>query len=199
MGLLNGIKSALKDILENTASVEKAGEVSQKEPALDSSELLRAGFDIDQIANDRGRLLLLGSNQEKVIRDVLSMNRYLRAAHDLCDSLPASRFSDSKLLFSPSALQDNTQELTYLTVMPDTKAGKRPKYPFELFAFNSQQLFGRLYYFSNGEVGKAEIVVWRKKTSFVVNLAFVDGHFIVNAIYKTEEPDFKKQKIYSYK
>ena len=116
-----------------------------------------------------------GKNRDIATEDILSLNPFLRQAHDQDRKVPVFAFSADKIRFDSK--EPETDDLTMLSTRPLTKTGKLPKYPLMMKirtlsndeSWNMQtaegsggkELFGEIYYLQTGEIGKARIICWR--------------------------------------
>lgn len=116
-----------------------------------------------------------GKNREIAIEDILSLNPFLKQAHDQDRKVPLFAFSSDKIRFDSK--EPDTGDLTMLWRCPLTKTGKLPKYPLMMKirtlsneqSWNMQtlegpggkELIGEIYYLQTGEIGKARITCWR--------------------------------------
>lgn len=113
-----------------------------------------------------------GENQLVAKEDILCMNRFLSEGHLNDSEIPVFSICEKEIRFVPSDLQ-GADDYTRLAIMPLTPTGKRPKNPLMMaFCLLSQdeqwkisqakgkEVFGRIYYLPDGNIGKAEIICW---------------------------------------
>lgn len=144
-----------------------------------------------------GGYLLLGSNRTLLSSDLESLNPLLDESRRLVRGMPGHKIDAKKLVFTEK-FDNGTRKNVLLKFTPPTSSGRRPKYPIEiLFTVNiSEDFFGTVYYGQSGVIEKAEIILWKARTSFAVNLKVVDGNLVVNQIFKTNPKTFERVKVY---
>lgn len=129
------------------------------------------GFDFG-MENNQITLFIDGKNRLTAKEDVLSLNRFLSEGHMNDPEIPFFLIHEKDILFEPS--QPSLDDYTRLFTLPLTPTGKKPKYPLELsFCTLSQdehwqasteggkEIFGQIWYLSNGEIGKARVICWK--------------------------------------
>ena len=129
------------------------------------------GYDFG-MENNQMIFFIDGKNQLIAKEDILDMNRFLSVGHINDSEIPIFSISEKEIRFEPSDLS-GIDDYTRLTTLPLTPTGKQPKYPlmmaFCLLSHDEQwkisqtkgkEVFGRIYYLQNGNIGKAEIICW---------------------------------------
>ena len=129
------------------------------------------GFDFG-MENNQITLFIDGKNRLTAKEDVLSLNRFLSEGHMNDPEIPVFLIHEKDIRFEPS--QPSLDDYTRLFTLPLTPTGKKPKYPLELsFCTLSQdehwqasteggkEIFGQIWYLSNGEIGKARVICWK--------------------------------------
>lgn len=129
------------------------------------------GFDFG-MENNQIILFIDGKNRLTAKEDVLSLNRFLSEGHMNDPEIPVFLIHEKDIRFEPS--QPSLDDYTRLFTLPLTPTGKKPKYPLELsFCTLSQdehwqasteggkEIFGQIWYLSNGEIGKARVICWK--------------------------------------
>ena len=138
----------------------------------DTSELQRIGTD---------SYILSGQYINEAISDILSMNSFIKKAK--CQNL----IIESTLEFNRNSNQRCYLENNFLT-----STGKKSKFPQILHFFTTDSgydivdnVFGDIFYFENGEIGKAKIVHWDKSNISVITLSIINGVLSLNKVEKT--------------
>lgn len=129
------------------------------------------GFDFG-MENNSITFFIDGKNQLVAKVDILSMNHFLSEGHMNDPDIPMFSIHENDIRFEPSDLS-GIDDYTRLCILPPTPTGKMPKYPLKMtFHLLSQdehckvsttggkEVFGRIWYLSNGNIGKAEVVCW---------------------------------------
>lgn len=125
------------------------------------------GMDNNQIV-----FFIDGKNRLVAKEDILSMNRFLSEGHINDSEVPIFSIHEKEIRFEPSDLS-GIDDYTRLVMMPPTATGKQPKYPimmpfcllsqdehWQILRTKGKEIFGRIYYLQDGNVGKAEIMCW---------------------------------------
>lgn len=128
------------------------------------------GFDFG-MENNQITLFIDGKNRLTAKEDILSLNCFLSEGHMNDPEIPVFLIHEKDIRFEPS--QPSFDDYTRLFTLPLTPTGKKPKYPLELsFCTLSQdehwkasteggkEIFGQIWYLSNGEIGKARVICW---------------------------------------
>lgn len=129
------------------------------------------GFDFG-MENNSITLFIDGENRITAKEDILSLNCFLSEGHMNDSEIPVFMTHEKDIRFEPSDLS-GIDDYTRLCILPPTPTGKMPKYPLKMtFHLLSQdehwkalttggkEIFGRIWYLSNGNIGKAEVVCW---------------------------------------
>ena len=129
------------------------------------------GFDFG-MENNSITLFIDGENRLTAKEDILSLNCFLSDGHMNDPEIPVFLIHEKDIRFEPS--QPSLDDYTRLFTLPLTPTGKKPKYPLELsFCTLSQdehwqasteggkEIFGQIWYLSNGEIGKARVICWK--------------------------------------
>lgn len=138
--------------------------------------------------------LLIGANREKATADILKLNSFIDRSKELLRSFPGTHFVTNQFRFDEPK-QKEYHPFCRLIVPRYTNTGKLPKFTLELSADVSEELFARVYYQKNGEIGKAEIVSWSDRC-YETQLAMIDGTLDIKAIFVTNPVTGQKQKMY---
>lgn len=129
------------------------------------------GFDFG-MENNQIAFFIDEKNRLTAKEDILSLNCFLSEGHMNDPEIPVFLIHEKDIRFEPS--QPSLDDYTRLFTLPLTPTGKKPKYPLELsFCTLSQdehwqasteggkEIFGQIWYLSNGEIGKARVICWK--------------------------------------
>ncbi len=156
-------------------------------------------FDLDKMLyiyqghDYKKRYLLEGEDRKKVEQDVEILNAILQANKEL--------FGDFPDVFIPKLTYDPEQDFTFtfLREKLKTPTGKDAKYPYYVnFKSDNSNLegiekidytpfiladtFGEIYYFPNGEIGKARVIMWRKGSCKIAKFKLENGKLIISKL-----------------
>lgn len=129
------------------------------------------GFDFG-MENNQIAFFIDEKNRLTAKEDILSLNCFLSEGHMNDPEIPDFLIHEKDIRFEPS--QPSLDDYTRLFTLPLTPTGKKPRYPLELsFCTLSQdehwqasteggkEIFGQIWYLSNGEIGKARVICWK--------------------------------------
>ena len=88
---------------------------------------------------------------------------------------------------------------TFYEAQPYTPTGRPSKYPLVLhYAYAthndlnpSQDYFGKLYYTKSGDIGKARLIFWERKSGYMIHLALVDNQLVVKKVERNTPANWK--------
>ena len=128
-------------------------------------------------------------------REITDMNMYLAEAPKKHPCFPYKQIKAEQLTFTESK-SGGTNKHCFFSFAPLTNSGKKPKYPYTLHFYASEELFGELHYGQSGEVDKARIIAWSEGICCELHLAMINGRLDINTIYQHNPITYKKQKMY---
>lgn len=157
------------------------------------------GYDFG-MENNQITFFIDGKNQLVAKEDILGMNRFLSEGHVNDSEVPIFSIYEKEIRFEPSDLS-GIDDYTRLTILPLTPTGKQPKYPlmmaFCLLSHDEQwkisqtkgkEIFGRIHYLQNGDIGKAEVVCWihngKKSSYFIFQIRRGKGGLFLSKVEK---------------
>ncbi len=154
-------------------------------------------YDLNDVKKLKSNSYLLGnSNIPLAIDEIMYVNAFLMEAAHLLSYFPRKQISQKNLCFKERVVNGIHNAFCYISFIPLTDTGKKPKYPMVLHFYNSDDLFGNLSYGQSGEIDKGDIVVWGKDTCYEVKLRLIGNELKLHTIYQTNPGTGKKQKIY---
>ncbi len=156
-----------------------------------------AKFEKKQMKKVEGGYLLMGANKALFSSDLESINPLLDDARRLVQGVPRYKLDASKLVFTEK-FDKGTRKNVLLKFTPLTTSGRMPKYPIEIhFTVNiSEDFFGTVYYGQSGRIEKAEIILWKSNTGYVINLKAIDSVLSINQIFKSIPRTGERVKVY---
>ena len=114
------------------------------------------------------------------IDDILKMNDFIKEAK--CKNM----INSANLHFK------GDRNVCYFEYIPLTPKGKISKFPQILHffttdssAFIADNVFGEIYYFENGNIGKSKITHWDKNSITVIECSIINNILSLNKITKT--------------
>lgn len=83
-----------------------------------------------------------------------------------------------------------SNNFTFYEAQPYTPTGRPAKYPLVLqYAYSThedlnspQDYFGSLSYTQDGNIGKAQLIFWKRKKGYMIHLALVDNQLVVKKV-----------------
>lgn len=130
----------------------------------------------------QGNLTILPSDRILIDKEFEQLNVFIAFALKLARS--KKKLSIDTYEFSYS------HNYTFYEAQPYTPTGRPSKYPLVLhYAYAthndlnpSQDYFGELYYTKSGDIGKARLIFWERKSGYMIHLALVDNQLVVKKV-----------------
>lgn len=164
--------------------LDKAHKDTKKELA----EIRKKKKSHKNIENNTNDVQLLPLNYSDIISDFKKLNEII--------SLYTSSLGLPKLEIDPEDFVYSGQNPSHFELVPLTKTGKQPKFK-KVFYYRTKdysssepvkKYFGDIYYLQNGDIGKAKMIFWIKRTMYHITLKIINEKLCINKIeYITED------------
>lgn len=148
-------------------------------------------FNTEKMQQFKGCFLIEGDYINLACMDILSLNDIIMQIQ------PNRNIRKTDLrIGNLNEIETNCHVVT----LPLTPGGKLAKFPQKLNFFTTDHsfdvkndLFGEVYYLSDGSIGKAEITIWTGDICTIINAAIINGTFSLNRAYRIDSTGVKKQ------
>ena len=123
----------------------------------------------------------------KVDSDIMSMNLLIDDSRGLVPGLPTMVLTKSRIRHYDGTWDGGSYDFTRIKKNPDTPTGKKPKYPFSVFAVcgsnrYSDSVLADIDYLPNWEIGKVRISIRESLPAFHIYAAIVSGKLSITKI-----------------
>ncbi len=161
-------------------------------------------YDVSKMRKDRTVYLPNVDDKENIINDVLSLNSFIDEANThIKNKIGINIQNDDVVFYFGKQLQD-VRNFCFFTYSPNTPTGKAAKYPITLQFYCKRKsaekqkrvgnclqtipadgIMGNIDYLSNGDLGKARIIIYYQGKIFIIYIIDKKGNKILSKIETT--------------
>lgn len=198
MGLFSLFKSK-KDIA--SSNPQKCTKETYDQQFIDKKDTFLSEYDLIACRVNTNYYVPI-SLQNKISWDLMSLNDFIGKSREILRE-NIELISDLNIRYNINSI-DHYGNLTKIELMPLTKTGKIPKFPVVLH-FNASKsiewpnnntLFGHVFYFPDGEIGKAEIISWVNHNCYILSIAKKNNRLALRRIHTHDKETAKKINLY---
>jgi len=197
------LKGVIGKIIESAYLINKFSlkTLFLKEDAFETIDTKTLKYDISKMRKDRTVYLPNNEDRENILSDVISLNTYIEEANThIGNKIGINIKSEDIVFYFGKQLQD-VRNFCFFTYSPNTPAGKASKYPITLHFYCKRQteekykkignglqvipadgIDGNIDYLSNGDLGKARIIVNYQGKAFIIHLIDKKGSKVLTKI-----------------
>ncbi len=183
------LKGIIGKIIESAYLINKFSlkTLFLQEVKFETVDTKKLKYDVSKMRKDRTVYLPNVDDNENIVKDVLSLNTFIDEANTHIKSRTSINIQCEDVVFYFGKQLQDTRDFCFFTYSPNTPTGKASKYPITLHFYckrksaekqkrvgNSLQFIpadgidGNIDYLSNGELGKARIIIRQQgKTHFI--------------------------------
>lgn len=160
---------------------------------------------IDERKNNLKRYLLKDENCQVALADTKQLLHLIEQTKTT-ENVDLNFAILDSLNFDIANYNSGHIDFAFLKHSPLTPTGKSAKYPIELYICNlcnenhtlkDRMIHGEISYFQNGDIGKARLFTWYKRTCYTFQIAVKNNNLCVTKIEKADNGE--KQVIYALK
>ena len=198
MGLFNIFKNK-KDI--NTSNPQKSTKETFDQRFIDKKDTFLAEYDLIACKVNKNYYVPINL-QNKISQDLMSLNDFIGKSREILRT-NIELISDLNIRYNINSIE-HYENLTKIELMPLTKTGKIPKFPVVLH-FNASKsiewpnnntLFGHVFYFPDGKIGKAEVISWVDHNCYILSIAIKNNRLSLKRIHTNDKETAKKINLY---